>query len=441
MGSGDAPCQCDSPGHRHVRQGYSARMRRRVAGPWRGLTRVLVAVAVLAACTSEQESAPSATPATDSASTTSGTTETTDATDATDTTDSPGGSDTTVESTAAPSSAPVSTEVGVPAPAGRCGFTTPGASITYVADGRLFELSTDERSAICLAELGGPLSGPVTWSPAGDQVLLGSDLVMDADEIRETGYLAENRGVQWSFPSGKAFIAPAVADGVLLWRSSADENNRIDVSFLASTDVAVYHPAGKNIIAAGMGLDGVAGLYLASNRGENARVITTLDDPSTSITEIAVDPSGVTSYFVHDHGDVRHIHQLSLQGLQLMDMAVTSEQVGHLTLGTFFGGRLAYREGDCAGVVSTKLANGSFGDLMSSPELDGRSVVPAGWLDYQRLVVEVRDVGCDGPAEVWVMSTDGAVHQVLGTVEAVAVRTVLDSFGELPDDINAQAPG
>ena len=144
---------------------------------------------------------------------------------------------------------------------------------------------------------------------------------------------------------------------------------------------------------------------------------------------------------MHDHGDMRHIHQLSLQGLQLIDMAMTSDQVGDLTLGTFPGGPLAYREGDCAGVVSTKLANGSFGDLMSSPELQGRSVAPVGWLDYQRLVVEVRDVGCEGPAEVWVMSTDGSVHQALGTVEAVAVRTVLGSFGELPDDINAQAPG
>ncbi len=417
-------------------------MRRRVADHWWGLTRVLVAVAVLAACTSDQETSPAATTAPADSVESTAAAATSSAPDTTVSTDSTGVSDTTVvSSTTGSSTVPVSTDVGVPAPGGPCGFTTPGASITYVTDGRLFELSADERSATCLAELGGPLSGPLTWSPAGDQVLLGSDLVMDADEIRETGYLAENRGVHWSYPSGKALIAPAVTDGALLWRSSADENNRIDVSFLASTDVAVYHPAGKNILAAGTGLDGVAGLYLASNRGENARIVTTLDDPSTSITELAVDPSGVTSYFVHDHGGERHIHQLSLQGLQLIDMAVTSEQVGDLTLGTFFGGRLAYREGDCAGAVSTKLANGSFGDLMSSPELDGRSVSPVGWLDYQRLVVEVRDIGCDGPAEVWVMSTDGSVHQVLGTVEAVAVRTVLGSFGELPNDINAQAPG
>lgn len=416
-------------------------MRRRTIGPRQRLVCVVMAVTVFAACTSDPEASPTSPTATSETTAATGSTGSTAAT-VPDTTGSTGTDvpDTTVEPSTTASTAPVSTEIGVPTTEGPCGFTVPGASITYVVDGRLFELSADERAATCLAELGGPLSGPLTWSPAGDQVLLGADLVMDADEIRETGYLAENRGVQWSYPSGKALIAPAVADGALLWRSSADENNRIDVSFLASTDVAVYHPAGKNIIAAGTGLDGVAGLYLASNRGENARAIATLDDPSTSITEVVVDPSGVITYFVHDHGDMRHIHQLSLQGLQLIDMAMTDDQVGHLTLGTFFGGRLAYREGDCAGVVSTKLANGSFGDLMSSPELEGRSVVPVGWLDFQRLVVEVRDVGCDGPAEVWVMSTTGEVHQALGTVEAVAVRTVLDSFGELPDDINAQAP-
>ncbi len=341
-----------------------------------------------------------------------------------------------------PTTAPTTiTTVGVPVAAAPCAFTPAANSITYAFDGRLYELAADESSAACLVALPGPLSGPIAWSPAGDQVLLGSDLVMDAGEVRETGYLAENTGVRWSYPSGKALIAPAVKDGALLWRSSADENNRIDVSFLAHTDVAAYHPAGKNILAAGMGFDGVAGVYLASNRGENARVIATLADPSTSITEIVVDVSGVTTYFVHDHNDMRHIHQLSLEGLQLIDVATSNDQVGHLTLGTFYGSRLAYREGDCSGVVRTKLANGLSGDVMSSPELENRSVTPVGWLDFERLVVAVRDTGCEGPAEVWLMNTNGQVDQVLGMVEAVAVRSVLENFGELPNDINAQAPG
>jgi len=294
---------------------------------------------------------------------------------------------------------------------------------------------------VCLAELPGPLSGALTWSPGGDQVLLGSDTVMDATETRETGYLAENLGVRWSYPSGKALIAPAVKDGALLWRSSADENNRIDISFLAHTDVAAYHPAGKNIIAAGMGLDGVAGLYVASNRGENARANATLDDPTTSISEIVVDSNGVVAYFLHDHGDLRHIHSLSLQGLQLVDVATTDQQIGQLTLGANQYSSLAYREGDCSGVVQTKVANGADGITMSSADLEGRSVTPVGWLDFERLVVAVRDTGCTGPAEVWITNTNGQARHVLGTVDAVSVRSVVSQYGELPNDINAQAPG
>ena len=306
-------------------------------------------------------------------------------------------------------------------------------------DGQLLELSSDEQRATCLADLPGPLSGPVTWSPAGDRVLLGADTVLDANGVRGTGFAASNTGVSWSYPSGKALIGPV--GGGLQWHNSRNGNDQIDVSFLANTDVAAYHPAGKHIVAAGVGLDGVAGLYLASNRGADARVITTLDDPSTSITDIAVDSSGLMLYFVHDHGDMQHIHRLSLQGLELSDDAMSPDPIGALTFGVDPYSALAYREGDCDGIVLTKLATGGSGTTLTAPGLAGRSVSPVGWLDSLRLVVAVRDRGCDGPAEVWIVTPEGGGHQVLPEVEAVSVRTVLSAWGELPDDIDAQAPG
>lgn len=310
-----------------------------------------------------------------------------------------------------------------------------------MVDGQLLELSSDGQRATCLADLPGPLSGPVTWSPAGDRVLLGADTVLDANGVRATGFAASNTGVSWSYPTGKALIAPDPDDGGLAWHNARNGNDQLDISFLARTDVAAYHPAGKNIIAAGVGLDGVPGLYLASNRGANARVITTLDDPSTSITDIAVDSSGLVLSFVHDHGDMQHIHRLSLQGLELIDYAMSSDPIGALTFGADPYSALAYREGDCDGIVLTKLANGGSGMVMTALGLAGRSVSPVGWLDGQQLVVAVRDRGCDGPAEVWVIAPQGGGRQVLPAVEAVSVRTVLSAWGELPDDINAQAPG
>ena len=68
------------------------------------------------------------------------------------------------------------------------------------------------------------------------------------------------------------------------------------------TDVAAYHVAGKNVFAAGVDPDGVAGVFVASNRGENRRTVATLDDPSTHITELVSDVSGQRLYIVHDHG-------------------------------------------------------------------------------------------------------------------------------------------
>ncbi len=317
-------------------------------------------------------------------------------------------------------------------------------SITYVVDGQLLELSSDETTVTCLADLPGPLSGPVTWSPAGDRVLLGSGTVLDTNGVRATGFDAADTAVSWSYPTGKALIAPDQADGELTWHNSRDGNDQLDVSFLARTDVAVYHPAGKHIIAAGVGLDGVPGLYLASNRGANARAIATLDDPTTSIRDIAVDSSGQFLYFVHDHGDMQHIHYLSLQGLWLRDSVTSASALGALTFGVDPNSWLAYREGDCSGVVSTSVAYDYSGTYsrVGGPGLDGRSVSPVGWLDQNRLVVAVRDSGCEGPAEVWISTPEGVSRQVLPTVEAVSVRTVLSAWGELPpDDIDAQAPG
>jgi len=307
-------------------------------------------------------------------------------------------------------------------------------SITYVVDGQLLELSSNGQSATCLADLTGPLSGPVTWSPAGDRVLLGSGTVLDANGVRATGFDAANTGVSWSYPTGKALIAPDQADGGLTWHNSRDGNDQLDISFLQRTDVAVYHPAGKHIFAAGVGLDGVPGLYLASNRGDDAEALVALDDPSTSITDIAVDSIGFV-YFVHDHGDVQHIHDLGFPWV-LSDSAESDQPLGALRPFTDGGVPvLAYREGDCAGIVTTKIVD-ELDDGSAAPGLDGRSVSPIGWLDVGHLVVAVRDRGCDGPAEVWIISRSSrGARQVLPEVEAVSVRTVLSSWTELPDEI------
>ncbi len=429
---------------------------------------LVTALALLSSCseTATGPSADSATANTDPAVTTElATVASPDSSQATgpdtspDTTVRPGGTAATDSSdpVATPTTA---TESSFPNPvaAGPCALTAAGTTgaITAVVDGQLLELSPDGSSAQCLAELDAEPSGPLQWSPAGDQVLSGGDIVVDADGARATGYFAENRGVRWSYPTGKALVAPAVKDGALVWRDSHDASDRLDISFLAHTDVAVYHPAGKNIIAAGTAADGVEGLFLASNRGANVQPIATLDDTATQIVEIEADVNGSTVYFVHDHGDEMHIHGSSLPSLGLFDVYESSEPVGDLTLSTVMGGSLAFRAGECAGTVRTMVVPGGSGSALDLSSVDanlrlqgaeamlGQSVSPIGWLAIDQLVVAVRSAGCSGPADVWVLELSPdrlAGRQVLSGTEFVAVRSVVSAFGEMPDDINSQAPG
>jgi hypothetical protein len=246
-----------------------------------------------------------------------------------------------------------------------------------------------------------------------------------------------------------------------VWRSSRNQNNRLDVSFLADTTLAVYHPAGKDIIAVGTAADGVAGLFMASNRGENARALAILDDPSTRITEIVPAAWGGYVYFVHDHGDMWEVHGLGLPDLGLADLYRSDAPLGDVTVSPS-GSRVMLRDGDCAGptqlvdvvsgqgtpvFLSGRNANIRFA---GAEVLDAMSVRPIGFLDENQLVVAARDTGCDGPADIWVVNTSPAPSpdglagltavQVLESVESVSLRSVLTNWGEIPGDINSDAP-
>jgi len=204
--------------------------------------------------------------------------------------------------------------------------------------------------------------------------------------------------------------------------------------------VARYHPAGRNIFAAGRAADGTAGLFIAGNRGENPRLIAQLDQPSTVITEIAPDPSGSRVFFIHDHGNgTFHVHALDLPALTLTDVAQVTEPVAKLTVGTTPSASIAWRIGECSGLTRTQVA-GPGGVVDQPAAFVALSTEPVGWLDTQQLVVSARAGGCTGPSDLWIwnVATAAATPLVSG-VDNAAVRAVLTSFGELPNDINSTA--
>ena len=348
---------------------------------------------------------------------------------------------TTAVATTAPAASATST---IPLPAGACVFSPPGATaeVTFEIGTRLYSINPGNGTSGCLSELTLDNVGPLQWSPAGDRVLLNSVTMFDGTQALPSGYFATNTRVSWSYPTGKALIAPAVADNHLLWRTAGQPETRTDISFLERTDVARYHPAGRNIFAAGQAAEGTAGLFIAGNRGQNPRLIAQLDQPTTVITEIDPDPSGSRVYFVHDHGNgTFHVHALDLPGLTLADLTQAAEPVAKLTVGTTPSAAIGWRLGACSGLTRTQISNA--GALVDQPgAFAALSTEPVGWLDGQQLVLSVRATGCTGPADLWLwnIATSAATPLITG-VDTAAVRSVLISFGELPNDINNAAPG
>ena len=328
-------------------------------------------------------------------------------------------------------------------PAGACVFgpVNPASEVTFEVGTRLYSV-VPGGAATCLTELTLENVGPFQWSPAGDRVVLNSITVFDGTQALPTGYLSSNVRVRWSYPTGTALIAPAVADNHLLWRAAGQPETRTDISFLERTDLAAYHPAGRHIFAAGQASDGRAGLFIAGNRGANPQLIAQLDQPSTAITEIAPDPSGSRVYFVHDHRNgTFHVHSLDLPALTLTDVTQATEPVAKVAVGTTANSAIAWRLGDCSALTRTQVASG--GVIADQPAaFAALSTEPVGWLDPQQLVLSVRPTGCAGPSDLWVWNVVSLAASPLVTgVDNAAVRSVLTSFGELPGEISNAAPG
>ncbi|HEY4608107.1 MAG TPA: hypothetical protein VIH06_02865 [Ilumatobacteraceae bacterium] len=349
---------------------------------------------------------------------------------------------TTVTTVVPATEQPIAVTSTIPLPAGVCVFSPPGptADVTFEVGTRLYSVNPGSSASSCLTELTLDNVGPFQWSPAGDRVLLNSVTVFDGTQALPSGYFSTNTGVSWSYPTGKALIAPAVADSHLLWRTAGQPETRTDISFLDRTDVARYHPAGRDIFAAGQAADGTAGLFLAGNRGENPRLIAQLDQPATVITEIAADPSGSRVYFIHDHRNgTFHVHALDLPALTLTDVTEAAEPVADLTVGTTPSSSIAWRIGGCSGLTRTQVT-GAAGLVDQPAAFVALSTEPVGWIDAQQLVVSARSGGCVGPSDLWIwnVATAAATPLVSG-VDNAAVRAVLTSFGELPGDINSTA--
>ena len=393
------------------------------------------ATVLIAACGSGVASHSTQTPATSETAVATTISATSSSTSASTSTSTAG---TVAQSSLPPSDGPAAKLVAADLPStGPCNLGSPptDGQTTFVVAGRLYALDADG-NVQCLADLEGRSPTWLAWSPDGDEVLVGPDTLLQADgTFSTTGYFADNTNVEWSAPTGKALIAPKAATGQLIWRNAHDPTDRIDVSFADGITSAAYHPAGKHIVAAGIGRDGLgAGVFVATNRGGNPQRIGALE-PGSTATEVAFDMSGDSVVFVHQHADgSSHVHRYVFATSALLTLADLPDTTPtHLTVSPVDDGDIAWTETHSTVNSSAHvLVNDASTDVLANSP-DGEHLSdPIGWLPGHRLLVEVRPVGSPSPApfDLWEWSPTGMTEVIAG-VTAAATRTVHGPYDEL----------
>jgi hypothetical protein len=329
--------------------------------------------------------------------------------------------------TVAPSSDP-SDPLLAALPEGECAYADalPGGELTFIVAERLYGVAPEGTAARCLSTINGSERGPVRWSARGERALLNSATTFDADGRRDIGYLPENLRVRWVHPTASALIAPTASNRTLVRREAANAQ-RSEVTFLAQTEVAISHPAGGSLIAAGTAFDGTRGIYVASDLGANPRPIVRVDDADISVTELAMDADGASLLFVT--GDTSSFSLRRVTFPELAIAALTTEQspIAELVTGPVTGAA-AWRVGLCNSVTDVRVLDDRVADPIDVGDgtpIATLSLSPLGWLDVNRLVVAARPLGCDGPADVWIWNRlDNAATLVVKAVDFPSVRVI-----------------
>lgn len=306
--------------------------------------------------------------------------------------------------------------------------------MTFVVGSRLYGIGSTD-AVECLADLQGRTPTWISWSPDGDEVLVGPDTLLRADgTFTSTGYFADNTNVRWSAPTGKALIAPKATTGQLIWRNAHDNAQRIDVSFADEIAAAAYHPAGKHIAAVGVGRDGLGpGLFVATNRGGNPQRFGQIETDGT-FTDVAFDMSGDSLVFVHQHADgsseLHRYHFLTgaLDPLAEMPDVTPTD----LTVSPVDEGDMAWTQ--TYSTVNSRayvLVNGATSAVTIAP-LAEQLTEPVGWLPGHMLLVKSQSPASavGSPFSLWEWTPTGMTYVIDG-VTAAATRTVHGPYNEL----------
>jgi hypothetical protein len=137
----------------------------------------------------------------------------------------------------------------------------------------------------------------------------------------------------------------------------------LDITFLARHDAAIYHPAGTHVVSSGLSKDGTYGLWVATNRGADVRLLVR-GETANSISQLAW-TTNHQILFVADHGDHKDLHQFNLVTEKLVTPAKipASQCFRSVVASRSPGGGVAWSTGACDGsgpATTTAVRGGAF---------------------------------------------------------------------------------
>ncbi|HET7483386.1 MAG TPA: hypothetical protein VFK89_11050 [Actinomycetota bacterium] len=316
--------------------------------------------------------------------------------------------------------------------------------ISFVSHHRLYVARPGATAARCVVTASEGTD--LRWGPQADRAFLltsaGGRMMLDGvDRSDHLPYSPQAIPQGWSRPRGLAFLW-ITPDHRSLLKIDAGTGAREDVTFLARTDEAIYHPAGENILAVGEAEDGTYGIFLATNEGTEVQPLV-IGESAKRIYSLSFGPSG-TLFYAAEHPDRFDAHRISFTKARdtgtvdatLQTVFSTTDEITRVVSSPFRETDVAVQTGTCD--TTTVVANGVIDGLVGRSErrdqhlventhslgapLDEMSTEPVGWLSTHHLLVRARPSGCHGPASLYLWTPQRGAQLLVDHVGTAAVR-------------------
>jgi hypothetical protein len=294
--------------------------------------------------------------------------------------------------------------------------------ITVVVGGRLYGVAAETGDVRCLMDEIDTTD--FAWGPQGDRLRVGTRAMTPDGDVT----LPASGAYEWTAPTGKSVM---LVEPDRVAKVAVDGSGTEDITFLATTDAAVYHPSGTRVLAIGTDFDGQYGLFMAANTGADPTLLAF--DEGAVMTAPGWTGAG-EPLFVAAHNDGPwHVHKVVVTEDGALEGPILEE-------GGFALDRLMASSHDPLLVAFRRSAASSPGC-----SVDGRATVigvdlpeplasmtsaPSGWLPGERLLVLSYPGGCDGAADLWLFSAGFCPGSVYGasliatSIDGAAARTI-----------------